>query len=98
MSGEYYKITATEDVAMSYFGISEQRGDMSDGQLAHMDPRGCYVLKSALDDGRPELASVIGRRRFLPSARRMTDLDITYGLVRPRSNETFGALNLTEPE
>jgi hypothetical protein len=76
--------------------MEEQSGDLSDAQLYHMAPSGCYVLRSAKEDGRPELAPVIGRGRFLPSGRRFGG-DITYGLVRPRLDETFGVLNLTEP-
>lgn len=97
MSDTFYKIPATTDhECMSYFGIAEQRGDLSDAQLYHLAPRGCYVLMTAKEAGRPELASVIGRGRFLPSGQRLGG-DIKHGLVRPRLDETFGALNLTEP-
>lgn len=73
---------------MGNFDIPEQRGDLSDAQLYHMAPRGCYVIQTTLEAGRPELAPVIGRARYL---------NMQAGLARPRLDETFGALNLTEP-
>lgn len=78
---------------MIEFGIPEHRGDLSDAQLYHMAPRGCYVIQTALEAGRPELAPVIGRDRLITP-----DADsLRCGLVRPRLDETFGAINLTEP-